>query len=223
MLSWGAGWPPALSVMAILTMTIANVVAGRQESVKRMLAYSSIAHAGYALVGVVAAVKSSAAVPSVLLYMLTYTVSTAGAFGALILCGHRRAEAVSYEDLAGIGRRHPAAALAFSFFLLSLAGVPPTAGFFGKLYVFGSAIDAELYPLAIVGLLNSVLGAYYYLRVLVYMYMREPAPGAPIATPMRSGLVFAALVIAAVFVIGIGLLPNLSLQLASAAGLKAGG
>jgi NADH-quinone oxidoreductase subunit N len=220
LMSWGSGWPPAMSAMAIVTMTVANVIAGRQESVKRMLAYSSIAHAGYALVGVVAAMRSAAAVPSVLFYMLTYTVSTAGAFGALIWCGRRGAEAVSYEDLAGIGRRHPAAALAFSFFLLSLAGVPPTAGFFGKLYVFGAAIDAQLYGLAIVGLLNSVLGAYYYLRVLVFMYMREPAPGAPIATPMRSGLVVSALVIAAVFVIALGVWPNLSLELATAAGLK---
>jgi NADH-quinone oxidoreductase subunit N len=172
---------------------------------------------------VVAAMRSAAAVPSVLFYMLAYTVSTAGAFGALILCGRRGAEAVSYEDLAGIGRRHPPAALALSFFLLSLAGVPPTAGFFGKLYVFGAAVDAELYPLAIIGLLNSVLGAYYYLRVMVFMYMREPAPGAPIATPMRSGFVIAALVIAAAFVLGIGIWPNLSLELATAAGLKAGG
>ncbi|HET9960574.1 MAG TPA: NADH-quinone oxidoreductase subunit N [Polyangiaceae bacterium] len=223
LLSWGTGWPPALSVLAVVTMTVANLIAGRQESVKRMLAYSSIAHAGYALVGVVAAMKSGAAVPSVLFYMLGYTVSTVGAFGALILCGRRGAEAVSYEDLAGIGRRHPAAALAVSFFLLSLAGVPPTAGFFGKLYVFAAAVDAELYPLAIIGLLNSVVGAYYYLRVLVFMYMREPAPGAPIATPMRSGLVSAALVIAALFVLGIGMLPNFSLELARAAGLQAGG
>ena len=223
LLSWGTGWPPALAALAIVTMTAANLIAGQQESVKRMLAYSSIAHAGYALVGAVAAASSKAAVPSVLFYMLTYTVSTAGAFGALILCGRRGAEAVSYEDLAGIGRRHPAAALAFSFFLLSLAGVPPLAGFFGKLYVFGAAIEAEQYTLTIVGLLNSVLGAYYYLRVMVYMYMREPVPGAPIATPMRSGLVSAALVIAAVFVLGIGLLPDLSLRLATAAGLQAAG
>src|SRR5690606_26037266 len=101
---------------------------------------------------------------------------------------------------------------AFTFFLLSLAGVPPTAGFFGKLYVFGAAIDAELYTLAVIGLLNSVVGAYYYLRVIVYMYMREPAPGAPIATPMRSGYVATALVLAALFVLGIGLLPEASLQ-----------
>ncbi|HYJ11185.1 MAG TPA: NADH-quinone oxidoreductase subunit N [Polyangiaceae bacterium] len=218
--SWGSGWPPVLALMAIVTMTAANAIAGRQDSVKRMLAYSSIAHAGYALVGVVAAMRSETAVASVLFYMLGYTVSTIGAFGALILCGRRGAEAVSYEDLSGIGRRHPAAALAFSFFLLSLAGVPPTAGFFGKFYVFNAAIDAELYALTVIGLLNSILGAYYYLRVMVFMYMREPEPGAPIATPMRSGMVASALVIAAVFVIGIGLFPDTLLTMARAAGLR---
>jgi NADH-quinone oxidoreductase subunit N len=220
LMSWGAGWPPVLALMAIVTMTSANVIAGRQDSVKRMLAYSSIAHAGYALVGVVAAMRSETGVASVLFYMMSYTVSTAGAFGALILCGRQGAEAVSYEDLAGIGRRHPPAALAFSFFLLSLAGVPPMAGFFGKFYVFSAAIDAELYALTVIGLLNSILGAYYYLRVMVFMYMREPEPGAPFATPMKSGMVAAALVIAAGFVISIGLFPDTLLGMARAAGLR---
>jgi len=219
LMSWGTGWPQVLAWLAVLSMVVANVIAGRQESVKRMLAYSSIAHAGYALVGVVAAMGSAQGTPSVLFYMLTYTVSTVGAFGALILCGRRGAEAVSYEDLAGLGKRHPAAALAFSFFLLSLAGVPPTAGFFGKLYVFSAAIDAQLNVLAVIGLLNSVLGAYYYLRVMVYMYMREPEPGAPIATPMRSGFVVAALILAAVLVLVFGILPSSSLDVAAAAGI----
>lgn len=223
LMSWGSGWPPALMLLAVLTMTFANLVAGRQESVKRMLAYSSVAHAGYGLVGIAATMGSSTGAASVLFYMLVYAISTVGAFGALILCGSRGAEAVSFEDLAGIGRRHPAAALVFAFFLLSLAGIPPTAGFFGKLFVFSAAIEAELYVLAVIGLINSVLGAYYYLRVLVYMYMREPAPGAAIATPMRSGYVSAALVLAAILVLGIGLLPNLSLEMAIAAGLKPAG
>jgi NADH-quinone oxidoreductase subunit N len=219
--SWGSGWPPVVAGLAVLSMLVANVIAGRQESVKRMLAYSSIAHAGYALVGVVA-VQSVQGTSSVLFYMLTYTVSTVGAFGALILCGRRGAEAVSYEDLAGLGKRHPAVALAFSFFLLSLAGIPPTAGFFGKLYIFSAAVDAHLNGLAVIGLLNSVLGAYYYLRVMVYMYMREPEPGAPIATPMRSGFVVVALIVAAVFVLLFGVLPSSSLDLAAAAGLTHG-
>jgi NADH-quinone oxidoreductase subunit N len=213
--SWATGWPPVLATIAVLTMTFANLVAGRQESVKRMLAYSSIAHAGYVLVGVTAMMQApTRAGGSVLYYLLAYTVSTAGAFGALILCGSRGREAVSYEDLSGIGKRHPAAALAFALFLISLAGVPPTAGFFGKWFVFKTAIESGLYWLAVVGLLNSVVGAYYYLRVLVYMYMREPAAGAPVAIPMRSGYVAAALLVSAILVLALGLTPTRYLDLA---------
>jgi NADH-quinone oxidoreductase subunit N len=215
LMSWSAGWPPVLAWMAVLTMTVANLIAGQQESVKRMLAYSSIAHAGYLLVGVVSTAHSvPQATSSVLFYLLTYTVSTAGAFGALILCGRRGAEAVSYEDLAGIGRRHPAAALAFSLFLVSLAGIPPTAGFFGKWFVFRAAIDSGYYLLTIVAFANSVIGAYYYLRVLVFMYMREPAAGAPVATPMKSGYVAAALILSAVLVLALGIIPSQSLDVA---------
>ena len=214
-MSWSAGWPPVLAWVAVLTMTVANLIAGRQESVKRMLAYSSIAHAGYILVAVVATMRShSIAGASVLFYLLTYTVSTAGAFGALILCGRRGAEAVSYEDLSGIGRRHPAAALPFALFLLSLAGIPPTAGFFGKWFVFRAAMESGLTWLTIIAFLNSVIGAYYYLRVLVYMYMREPAAGAPVAVPMRSGYVNAALLVSAILVLALGLSPTRSLDVA---------
>lgn len=210
--SWSSGWPPVLALVAVLTMTVANLVAGRQESVKRMLAYSSIAHAGYILVGVVSALRAPQASASVLFYLLTYTVSTAGAFGSLILCGRRGAEAVSYEDLAGIGRRHPAAALPFALFLVSLAGIPPTAGFFGKWYIFRAAMDGGFYWLTIIAFVNSVIGAYYYLRVLVFMYMREPAAGAPVATPMKSGYVTAALVLSALLVLALGLTPGSSLD-----------
>ncbi len=213
--SWGSGWPPVVAGLSVVTMTVANLIAGRQESVKRMLAYSSIAHAGYLLIGVTAMMANpSNATASILYYLLTYTVSTAGAFGALILCGSRGREAVSYEDLSGIGRRHPAAALAFSLFLLSLAGVPPTAGFFGKWFIFKAAIEGGLYWLAILGFLNSVIGAYYYLRVMVYMYMREPAAGAPVAIPMRSGYVAAALIVSAVLTLALGLTPGRYLDLA---------
>jgi len=225
--SWGAGWPPVLGVLALASMTVANLIAGRQQSVKRMLAYSSIAHAGYALIGIVAAAHKPELAASVLYYLLAYTVSTIGAFGALVLCGSRGAEAVSYADLAGLGKRHPPVALAFSLFLLSLSGAPPTAGFFGKLYVFTAAVDAAsesplLYWLVVFGLLNSVLGAYYYLRVLVFMYMREPEPGAPIAKPMHSGYVGFALALAALLVLALGLLPGTSLEVARAAALTGG-
>ncbi|HTB76135.1 MAG TPA: NADH-quinone oxidoreductase subunit N [Polyangiaceae bacterium] len=213
--SWATGWPPIVATLAALTMTVANLIAGRQESVKRMLAYSSIAHAGYLLIGVTGIMQDPArASASVLYYLLAYTVSTAGAFGALILCGSRGREAVSYEDLSGLGRRHPAPALAFALFLVSLAGVPPTAGFFGKWFIFKTAIESGLYWLAIVGLINSVVGAYYYLRVLVYMYMREPAAGAPVAIPMRSGYVTAALIVSAILVLALGLTPTRYLDLA---------
>lgn len=213
--SWGTGWPPVLATLAVATMTISNVIAGRQESVKRMLAYSSIAHAGYLLMVMVAATRmAERAEASVIFYLLVYTVSTVGAFGTLILCGSRGAEAVSYDDLAGLGRRHPAVAFAFSLFLLSLAGIPPLAGFFGKFYLFQVTIDSGFILLAVIGLLNSVLAAYYYLRVMVYMYMKEPEPGAPIAMPMRSGHVAAALLISAVLVVLLGLLPSGTLDAA---------
>jgi NADH-quinone oxidoreductase subunit N len=207
--SWAAGWPPMVAGLAILSMTIANLVAGRQESVKRMLAYSSIAHAGYVLVGVASTVREPVeGQASVLFYLFGYTLSTVGAFGALAWCGSRGAEAVSYEDLAGLGKRHPAAAATFSLFLLSLAGVPPLLGFFGKLFVVKAAMAADLYLLAVILLLNSVLAAYYYLRVMVFMYMRDPAPGAAIATPMKSGHIKVALAIAASLVIGLGVFPS---------------
>jgi NADH-quinone oxidoreductase subunit N len=213
--SWASGWPPVVATLCVLTMTVANVIAGRQESVKRMLAYSSIAHAGYLLLGVTATMQNPAqGVASVLFYLLAYTASTAGAFGALILCGSFEREAVSYEDLSGIGRRHPGAALAFALFLVSLAGIPPTAGFFAKWFVFKAAIEGGLYWLALVGFINSVIGAYYYLRVLVYMYMREPAAGAQVARPMRSGYVTAALIVSAILVLALGLTPTRYLDLA---------
>jgi NADH-quinone oxidoreductase subunit N len=212
-----------MAALAAVTMTVANLVAGRQESVKRMLAYSSIAHAGYALVAVTALMRSpTEAAASVLFYLLAYTVSTAGAFGSLILCGSRDREAVSYEDLSGLAKRHPTAALAFSLFLLSLAGIPPTAGFFGKWFVFKAAIDSGLYWLAILAFVNSVLGAYYYLRVLVYMYMREPAAGAPVAVPMRSGYVTGALLVAAALVLVLGLAPTTYVDAAVSAASRIG-
>jgi NADH-quinone oxidoreductase subunit N len=221
--SWAAGWPPVLAGLAVVTMTVANLTAVRQENVKRMLAYSSIAHAGYLLIGLVAAwgqgdpVAAGEGRASLLFYLLQYTVTQAGAFGALILCGSKGKEAVSYEDLAGLGRRHPMAALPFALFALSLAGIPPTAGFFGKLYIFRAAVDGGFTWLAVIGLLNSAISAYYYLRVLVFLYMKEPAPGAPEAVPMRSGYVAAALVLSAVLVIYLGLMPGRSLEIAVSA------
>jgi len=141
------GWTPVIILLSVVSMVFGNVAALAQSSVKRMLAYSSVAHAGYILVGLAAAHEAgSAAVSSVLYYMGAYTVSNVLAFGSLILMGSKGKEAVSYEDLAGAGRRHPLAALPFVIGVLSLLGMPPTAGFFGKYYVFSAAVQAAAAP-----------------------------------------------------------------------------
>ncbi|MDH5492017.1 MAG: NADH-quinone oxidoreductase subunit N [Myxococcales bacterium] len=211
------GWPPLLAAIAAVTMLYGNLAALAQKSVKRMLAYSSIAHAGYALVGVTAAFAApEEGVSSVLFYMLAYTVSNALAFGTLILIGSHGKEAVSYEDLAGVGRRHPLVALPFVIAVLSLMGLPPTAGFFAKYYVLLSAIEVGggMVWLAVLLVLSSAIGAYYYLRVIVFMFMKEPQPGASVAVPMRSGYVAFALVIAGYFVMKMGITPGFYVELA---------
>ncbi|MCB9707948.1 MAG: NADH-quinone oxidoreductase subunit N [Myxococcales bacterium] len=205
-----SGWPPLLGVLAGLTMIVGNLCAVVQQSVKRMLAYSSISHAGFILLGVACAPEGGKyALASVFFYLLAYTVSNALAFGSLILMGSRGKEAVSYEDLAGIGIRRPLAALPLTLGMLSLMGMPPTAGFFAKYYVLSSAVDAGglMLWVAIVGVVTSAIGAYYYLRVLVYAYMRQPEVNAPIAVPMRSGYVVVGLSLASIFVIKMGLMP----------------
>jgi len=213
------GWTSAIVLISVLTMSAANLIAGRQSSVKRMLAYSSISHAGYALIGVASISGSAEAQASVAFYLVTYGISTLGAFGALIWAGSHQAEAVSYADLAGLGRRKPALALAFSLFVLSLAGIPPTAGFFGKLTVFRAAVDAGLSGLVVIGLINSVVAAYYYLKVVVVMYMQEPEQGAIPAQPLRSALLGTALVVAALLVLVLGIFPETILGAAASTAL----
>jgi NADH-quinone oxidoreductase subunit N len=216
--------------LAIVTMLFGNLLALPQRSVKRMLAYSSVAHAGYLLVGVVAAGAAGAredALTGLLFYLAAYTVTVVGAF-AVVGALERREPAADDEpedawDLArfaGLGRRRPALAFAMTVFLLSLAGVPPTAGFIAKLLVFKAAVGAQAVPLAIAGVATSALGVYYYLRVVVWMYMR-PAEGVEetLASPALSlGLGAAAI---AVVVLGIG--PERVAMLArAAAGLGVG-
>ena len=205
------GWTPVIVLLAIATMVYGNLAALAQSSVKRMLAYSSVAHAGYILVGFAAVHEvGSFAVSSVLFYIAAYTVSNVLAFGSLILMGSKGKEAVSYEDLAGAGRRHPIAAFPFAIGVLSLLGMPPTAGFFGKYYVFSAAVQAggPMVWLAVLGVLASGVGAYYYLKVIVYLYMREPEEGQPIAVPMQSVYVVAALVLAGYYVVKMGVTPG---------------
>jgi NADH-quinone oxidoreductase subunit N len=174
-----------VSALAILTMLFGNLLALPQRSVKRMLAYSSIAHAGYLLVGIVSAAVAGArekALAGLLFYLAAYSATAIGAF-AVVGAVERKAtgdeepaDVWDVDRFAGLARKRPALAFAMAIFMFSLAGVPPTAGFVAKLYLFQAAVGAQLYGLAVVGVLTSVLGAYYYLRVVVYMYMR-PAEG----------------------------------------------
>jgi NADH-quinone oxidoreductase subunit N len=213
------GWATILAILAVLTMTVGNVAALRQENIKRMLAYSSIAHAGYLLIGVVAAGVAGEGLdlarPALLYYLLAYTFTTLGAFGVVAWVGRRGDERPLVDDWAGLGARHPAAALAMTLFLLSLGGIPPTGGFFGKFYVFRAAMepDGQLLWLVIAGVLNSVISIFYYLRVVVAMYFREPTRE---AQPPASGAITAALAICAVLVLAMGLLPETWLDLSSA-------
>ncbi|MBN1657362.1 MAG: NADH-quinone oxidoreductase subunit N [Anaerolineae bacterium] len=173
-----AGAPLALAVLAVLTMTVGNLAALRQTSVKRMLAYSSIAHAGYLLTGVAAG--NEAGVTGVLFYLLAYAFMNAGAFAILVAATRFEGGSVKGETmdaLQGLRRRQPWLAAAMAVFMLSLAGVPPLVGFLAKLYVFGAAVQAGLAWLAIAGVINSVISAYYYLRVVAAMYMREAPEG----------------------------------------------
>lgn len=165
----------AFEVIAILTMVIGNLVAIRQTQIKRMLAYSSVAHVGYALLGIIAwlAEPSSAGLDAVAYYLFAYTAMTLGAFGVVLAFERRddRRFDLSIDRLAGVGHRYPALGLAMVLFMFSLVGVPPTAGFFGKLSLFYAAVEAGRVSVVIVAVLASAIGAYYYLRVLVVMYM----------------------------------------------------
>ena len=165
-------WSQLLWVLAVLTMTVGNITALRQDNIKRMLAYSSIAHAGYCLVGFAAG--NSTGTAGILFYMLSYAFMNIGAFAIIILVAKKGEPNGTVMDLAGFGFKHPVLALAMTVFMFSLAGVPPTAGFIGKFYLFSGAIQKGYIWLAILGVLNSAASVYYYLRVIVYMYMKEP-------------------------------------------------
>ena len=201
------GWASVLSVLAVLTMTLGNLAALRQDNVKRLLAYSSIAHAGYLMIGLVASgLGVSAARPSVLFYLLTYTFTTVGAFAVVAWIGNRKDERLYIDDWAGMGSSRPGVALAMTVFLLSLGGVPPTGGFFGKFFLFKAAMEApQLYWLVIAGVLNSVVSIYYYLRIVVAMYFRDPSR--PLE-PTDSASMRAGLLIAAIAVVLLGIFPS---------------
>ncbi len=208
-----ADWSPLLWGIAVVTMTLGNVAAIAQSNLKRMLAYSSVAHVGYMLVGLVAGGASGAS--AVLYYLFAYTFTVAGSFGVLSLCERAGEEAVEVESYAGLARRHPLLAGTLTLFLLSLVGIPPLAGFVGKFYLFGAAVQHGHVWLAVIAVLNSAIAAYYYLRVVVYMYMREPESAPATWSPSFAGGV--ALAVAAVGIVLLGVMPTPFAELAQVA------
>jgi NADH-quinone oxidoreductase subunit N len=212
-------WELIVSILAVLTMTVGNLAALAQTNLKRMLAYSSIAHVGYILIGLVASVGGSSdrAISGVMFYLLAYTFMNIGAFGILVFLSREGMPNDDLDDFAGLSRRAPGAALAMLIFLFSLAGIPPTAGFAAKLSIFYAAIDGGYYTLVIIGVLNSAVAAYYYLRVVMIMYMREPEGALPEAT--TSPLLWAGIALALLGTILLGVLPGGILEAARSAAM----
>src|SRR5688572_10649447 len=207
-----ADWAPVVAVIAALTMILGTVVGVAQTNLKRMLAYSSIAHGGYLLVGLVAANDVGKA--AILFYLLAYSVTNLAAFGAIALLGARDRANDELQDYAGLWHSRPALAALMTVCLLSLGGLPPTVGFMGKWYIFSAAVGAGYYGLAIIGVLTSVISVFFYLRVVVMMYMadRDAALAAPAAVS-RPAMVTLAVAIFAIFYLGV--LPTLVLDLAA--------
>jgi NADH-quinone oxidoreductase subunit N len=203
-------WGPIFWILSVLTMTIGNIVAISQNSIIRMLAYSSIAHAGYILIGLTAANEIGNA--GVLYYLLAYTFMNLGAFGVVIVFSEKGKGRTKIEDYSGMAAKYPLLAASMAIFMFSLAGIPPFAGFFGKFYVFSGAIKAGYIWLAIIGVLNSLISVYFYLRVTVMMYMRD-------ATQKLSPVIFSpgiaiAIFITVFFTLKMGILPSFYIKIA---------
>ncbi len=199
-----AEWDLVLSVIAILTMTVGNVAAIAQTNVKRMLAYSSIAHTGYVLIGVVTGglVGGTGAV----FYLIAYVAMNLGAFAVIIVLEHAGERGDELKDYAGLGFRYPILGAILSLFMIALSGIPPTVGFVGKLYLFGGAVQSGHILLAVFGVLNSAVSVFYYLRLMVLMYMREPQEVLP---PLRIPLALAlVLLVTAVGTLWPGIFPG---------------
>lgn len=206
-------WEPLVWGSALLTMIIGNFAALRQTNVKRMLAYSSIAHAGYSLVAV--ATHSANGTAAVMFYLAAYALMNIGAFAVVSHLARRGEKHVEVNDLAGLGERQPLTAALLTVYMLSLIGIPLTAGFFGKFYIFKAAIEAGFIWLTVAGLLTSAVAAWYYLQVLVVIWMREPGEAVESAEPLGPGLRAALLVTAAATFL-LGIFPSFVLDAASA-------
>ena len=208
----GAGWEPLVWLSALLSMTIGNFAALTQSNIKRLLAYSSIAHAGYVLVALAA--RSETGTAAAMFYLAAYALMNVGAFAAVAHLAGKGERFVSIDDFAGLAVVQPATAALLAIFLLSLIGVPLTGGFFGKFYIFKAALQSNLLWLTMLGLLNSAVAAYYYLRILVMMYMREPGEAASVAEPLSIGMK-TALVLPALGTLFLGIFPSAVLNFAS--------
>jgi NADH-quinone oxidoreductase subunit N len=195
-----------LQWLAVITMIVGNVAAIIQNNFKRMLAYSSIAHSGYLLVGVITAgISEDSAFGSsgVIFYLVAYTIMTIGAFAIVTLMEKNENTSVQIDDLAGYAKQRPIMALCLTVFLLSLAGIPPTVGFFGKFYMFSAAVGEGLIWLAIWGVLNSVISVYYYLRPIVVMYMKD---GVTEEAPQSMNATRTAIILSAILVVVLGVI-----------------
>jgi NADH-quinone oxidoreductase subunit N len=196
-----AEWRQVIWFIAVASMLLGSFAAINQRSIKRLMAYSSIGHVGYALVGLAAG--TPAGIRGILVYMAIYLFMNVGVF-AVILCMKRDGRMIdAMDDLAGLSRTQPALAAALAIFMFSMAGVPPFAGFFAKIYVFLAAIDAGLYVLAVIGMLTSVVGAYYYLRIVKIMYFDEPVSAGydkPIGREMQAVLLVSAVAVLLFFI-----------------------
>lgn len=205
-----ADWAPVLWWIAAATMVVGTVVGVAQTSLKRMLAYSSIAHAGYLLAGLVAGNDVGKA--AILFYLAAYALTNLGAFGIIALLGSRERANDDLRDYAGLWHTHPGLAMLMTFFLLSLGGFPPTAGFIAKWYVFSAAVGSGYYGLAIIGVLSSVVSVFFYLRIVVMMYMTE-RDARPVPAPVPA-IAMAALVVSMIGVLYLGVLPTRVIELA---------
>jgi len=205
----GDAWVNAVAALATLTLILGNFVAIAQPNIKRMLAYSSIAHAGYILIAVAASAKSPDGLGSALFYMFAYLFTNLGAFAVVIAVERRENQGLLLDDYKGLAKRSPPLALAMAYFMLSLTGVPPTGGFSGKFYVFRAAVDADLVWLAIIGVVTSVVSGYYYLRVVYLMYMQEGEGEITSKLSLNSAVALAALA-----TVVLGLLPGTWFEMA---------
>jgi len=204
-------WRLMFYVLSVVTMTVGNFAAVTQSNLKRMLAYSSIAHAGYVLMGIVAGTERG--IEATLIYLLIYAFTQLGAFGVIVLLRRQDVVGDELKDFSGLAFRNPYAAFAMLLFMLSLGGIPPTAGFMGKFWLFNAAIDAGYYGLAVVGVLNSAVSLYYYVRVVVFMYLKSETTGSEPSASVGLSLALAA---AVAVTIVLGVYPELLFEVAAA-------